>query len=149
MRWFFITLATIILAVAASAQIPRECSEVRQIKQLPYESREIGTDKAYDKLIAKGDKAIPCLISQITNATIGHDPRCPTINKDTKIGDVAFWVVADLLNVMWTDFLPDDVRTEFKTRGDYAYEDYIVKPGARSDVQAKVRTWYAEHKNKP
>ncbi len=146
-RLFFIAVAIVVLTAGAFAQKQpgkAVCSKVKDIKQLPHDPKELGIDKAYDEILASGKSSVPCLIDLITNTEITHDPRCPTISGETKIGDVSFFVLADILEFQFTQFFPDEVKVDFKTNGVYAYHDWIEKPGARLELQSKIRSWYAE-----
>ncbi|MBL8182149.1 MAG: hypothetical protein JNL64_11140 [Blastocatellia bacterium] len=146
-KLFFIFIAITVLAIGSFAQKQPSgaiCSKIKNIKELPRDPNDVGVDKAYDSIVKSGKRAVPCLIDLITDTTITHDPRCPTINQETKIGDVAFFVLARILEFEFTQFFPDAVRADFKTNGIYAYEGWIEKPGSRSELQMKIRNWYAE-----
>lgn len=123
------------------------CQRVSKIKTLPHAPGERGVDANYDKLVAAGEAIIPCLIDKITDTTITHDPRCPTISGATKIGDVAYFVLVDITKIGFAELLPEDVREKYKTTGAYAYHDYIEQKGKRIELQTKLREWYRKKRN--
>ena len=121
------------------------CNRIDEIDQLPHHD-ESGVDGVYDALVEAGESVIPCLIEKITDTTIMDDPRCPVISKATTVGDVAYFVLVMITKIEFTEMLPADVREEFKTRGVYAYHDYVDRKGARKDLQLKLREWFGRKK---
>ena len=131
-----------------SEQVRGVCRKVSEIKQLPHDGNDKGIDAAYDEITASGLSLVPCLIDQITNRTITHDPRCPHITDETTIGAVSFFLLVDLLKIEFTQFFPENVKASFKTNGVYAYHEYIETTGARADLQKKLREFWRATKDK-
>jgi hypothetical protein len=117
------------------------CGRVAEIKDLP-KNYSTGVDAAYDALLAAGDNVVPCLIEKVTDTTIMHDPRCPIISQGTTVGDVAYFVLIDIIKIGFVELLPADVQEKYKTEGVYAYHEHIEIEGARKRLQAKLREWY-------
>lgn len=123
------------------------CDRVVEIKQLPHHYDERGVDAAYDALAEAGEAVIPCLIEKNTDTKIMRDPRCPTISTETKVGDVAYFVLVGIAKIGFVELFPADVQEEYKTEGVYAYHDYIEQKGKREELQAKLREWYQKRQN--
>ena len=123
------------------------CRSVSTIRQLPKDYGVRGADAAYDAIVAGGESVVPCLIDNITNTRVMTDPRCPTISTATTIGDISYFLLIDILKLKFTDLLPLKVRQDYKTTGAYAYHRHIDRPGARKQLQAKLRHWYADNKD--
>jgi len=117
------------------------CKRVAEIKELP-KNNYTGVDAAYDALIEAGDDVVPCLIERVTDTTIVHDPRCPIISRGTTVGDVAYFVLIDIVKIGFVELLPADVQEKYKTAGVYAYHEHIETKGARKRLQAKLHQWY-------
>lgn len=132
----------------SNKKIASLCLSVKQIKELPHDRNEKGVDKTYDKLREAGVSVAPCLIDNIMNTKIMPDPRCPGISNATTIGDVSYFVLVDILNHLVEDFLPSYVQEAFKTNGVYAYHEYIDRPGARDELQRKLRNWFDSNRTK-
>lgn len=123
------------------------CDRIAEIKELT-DKVESGADAVYDEIVNAGEAVIPCLIEKVTDTTIMRDPRCPTISTATKVGDIAYFVLAIITKMSFTEFLPPDVREKYKTKGVYAYHDYIEQNGKRKELQSKLREWYAKRQNR-
>ena len=119
------------------------CDRIAEIKELPNYS-ETGVDAIYDEFAKAGDTLIPCLIGKITDTTIMPDPRCPRISEETKVGDVAYFVLVRLTKTDFAEMLPAPVQKKFKTGGVYAYHEYIERKGKRKELQSKFRQWYRQ-----
>lgn len=117
------------------------CNRVAEIKELT-DKVESGVDATYDELKKAGEAVVPCLIDKITDTTIMKDPRCPTISTETKVGDVAYFVLVQITKIGFTELLPTDVQEKYKTTGVYAYHDYVERKGSRKELQSKLREWY-------
>jgi|SRR5215203_2966204 len=143
-------LSSYSIVAQGTSEAPRRlCKKVSGIKQIPHERDEKGVDVVYDEIRSAGAALIPCLIDQITDTTITHDPRCPHITDETKIGDVSYFLLVDLLGIDFTQYFPDEVKAKFKTDGVYAYHEYIEKRGARAELQRKLRRhWHSAQRVK-
>lgn len=122
------------------------CNRVAEIKQLPHYD-ESGIDVAYDAIAQAGEAVVPCLIDKITDTKIMPDPRCPGISTETKVGDVAYFVLVRITKINFIELFPTDVREKYKTEGVYAYHDYIERRGNRKKLQSKLREWYRQRQN--
>lgn len=151
-----VCLVLIIVCVTSSNSqsgvTPKEakalCETVKAINELPRDWGEKGVDKTYDAIVDAGEKVVPCLIDQITDLTVMKDPRCPTISTATTIGDVSYFILVDLMEIEFTLLLPEDVVTDFKTNGVYAYHNYIDRNGSRKELQTKLRELWKSKKEK-
>jgi hypothetical protein len=151
LHWFLLMLVVGCACDVSAQNVPNKsatqlCKNIKKIKELPRDWGEKGVDKTYDEIVAAGESVIPCLIDNIPNTKVMRDPRCPTISKATTIGDVSYFVLVDMLKLEFTELLPNDVKSDFKTHGVYAYHEYIDKPGARNELQTKLRHYYSELK---
>jgi hypothetical protein len=128
---------------AASRNASALCNRVSEIKQLPFKD-ESGVDAAYDALIGAGEIVVPCLIEKVSDVTVMPDPRCPHVTDETKVGDVAYFVLVDIIKIDFVELLPAKVREKYKTEGVYAYHEYIEGKGKRKLLQSKLREWYRQ-----
>ena len=118
------------------------CNRVSEIKELPHHFDQRGVDAAYDALAEAGEIVVPCLIEKITDTTVMPDPRCPHITDETRVGDVAYFVLVGITKIGFAELFPDDVKEKYKTEGVYAYHEYIEGKGKRKQLQLKLREWY-------
>lgn len=125
---------------------PHLCSQVAEIKQLPYNDAS-GVDAAYDALIQAGDAVVPCLIQKITDTTRRRDPRCPAFSDRTTVGDVAYFVLIDITKLGFAELLPANLQERYKTEGAFVFEEYIHRKGARRLLQGRLREWYRRKHN--
>lgn len=119
------------------------CNRVAKIKELPHYD-ESGVDKVYDALAKAGDSVVPCLIEKITDTKVTRDPNCPRMSAETKVGDVAYFVLVRITKIGFIELFPADVQEKYKTEGTYAYYDYIEREGSRRELQARLREWYRQ-----
>lgn len=119
------------------------CSRVAEIKQRSPKD-EKGVDAAYDALIEAGEAVVPCLIEKVSDTTVMPDPRCPRITNELKVGDVAYFVLVDIIKIGFVELFPADVQEKFKTEGVYAYHEYIEREGSRKQLQSKLLEWYRQ-----
>lgn len=119
------------------------CQRVDAIKALPYQD-EKGVDAVYDALVNAGEAVVPCLIDKITDTTIMPDPRCPHISGETRVGDVAYFVLVDITKIGFVELLPAKVQESYQTKGAYVYHNHINRKGNRKRLQAKLREWYRQ-----
>jgi hypothetical protein len=113
------------------------CSELRNIKKIPYEAGEVTDDLIYDGLIAKGKDAIPCLVEKITDITVIEDPRIgdPHIHGFT-VGDAAVFILCDITGISPEQFLPGEiVKKRWKDQGIYLYFEYVERSKNRLQIQ--------------
>jgi len=125
------------------ADIVRLCNRVAEIKELPMKG-DRGIDAAYDAIVAAGETIVPCLIDKIADTRPMRDPRCPPLSDQTTIGDVAYFVLIDITKLDFIELLPEKIQTKYKNKGAYAYHDYIVRKGARRQLQLKVQKWWRQ-----
>lgn len=117
------------------------CDRVSEIKSLPHYN-EKGVNAVYDALAEAGERVVPCLIDKIADTTKTDFQNCPVTSDNTRVGDVAFYVLVRMLEFKFDDFLPPKVQETYKTEGIYAFYDYIDKKKNRAELQTKLREWY-------
>jgi len=141
----FCCLCTVSALAQTSKQsdIVRLCNRVAEIKELPMKG-DRGIDAAYDAIVAAGETIVPCLIDKIADTRPMRDPRCPPLSDQTTIGDVAYFVLIDITKLDFIELLPEKIQTKYKNEGAYAYHDYIVRKGARRQLQLKVQKWWRQ-----
>jgi hypothetical protein len=150
-RILFLTLSLCFCTGSAFSQASKSsdaiglCKRVSEIKELPMKG-DRGVDPAYEAIVGGGETVVPCLIKEITDTTPMRDPRCPSISNRTTVGDVAYFVLADLTKINFMALLPADVQSRYKTQGARVYHEYIRRKGARRQLQSKVREWYRRNK---
>jgi len=125
------------------SDLVRLCNRVAEIKELPMKG-DRGIDAAYDAIVAAGETIVPCLIDKIADTRPMRDPRCPPLSDQTTIGDVAYFVLIDITKLDFIELLPEKIQTKYKNKGAYAYHDYIVRKGARRQLQLKVQKWWRQ-----
>lgn len=81
------------------------CKSVSKIKELPHEADERGVDDAFDALLEAGETVVPCLIEKITDTAIMKDPRCPHITDETRVGDVAYFVLVAITKMGFVEVI--------------------------------------------
>ncbi|MDM7923395.1 MAG: hypothetical protein QUS14_13945 [Pyrinomonadaceae bacterium] len=136
----------------ANASPEELCSRLGEIKKLPYRDPN-DTDPIYEALIAKGDKAVECLVAKIPDATLMPDPREAPKWEQYVIGDTAVFILLDILQEqdpgaekLLIEMLPPAFQTEWKTNGIYAYFNYVSEPANRKSLQRWWRSWLKENK---
>ena len=117
------------------------CDRISELKRLPLKG-ETGVDSVFDALLGAGEEVVPCLIEKITDATPMHDPRCPAYAEKVAVGDTAYYVLIYKTNLGFADLLPEKVQECYKTKGGFAFNDYIRRKGARRQLQSRLREWY-------
>ena len=117
------------------------CNRVSEIKMLPVKGEQ-GIDLTYDSLIAAGDSVVPCLIDKVIDTTPMADPR-GTHKVDTRVGDVAYFVLVDSTKIDFIAPLPPEIQKAYKhDEGVYAYHRFVEKPENRLKLQQNLRDWY-------
>jgi len=119
------------------------CNRVSEIKEIPFKDKA-GVDADYDALIEAGETVVPCLIEKVSDTTVMPDPRCPHVTDETRVRDVAYFVLVRITKIGFAEFLPADVQEKFKTEGVYAYHEYLEGKGKRKQLQSKLREWYRQ-----
>lgn len=122
------------------------CQRVYQIRSIPMKGK--GHDKVYLDLLEAGDSVIPCLISKISDTSPMEDPRMAPRYSGMVVGDVAVFVLVRKTQIGFSEFLPQDVKDEYRTRGVYAYFDYVADPSHRSELQSRWREWWRKRKSR-
>jgi len=121
------------------------CSRVSEIKQMPFKGEKVD-DAAYNSIIEAGEAVLPCLIEKVADTTPMQDPRGIPGPTDTRVGDVAYFLIVEIANLDFTELLPAKVQQEFKTEGVYSYHWFVSKRKNRLQLQTKLKEWY-EQKN--
>ena len=123
------------------------CDRVPQIKILPFKGEQ-GKDATYDSLMVAGDAVIPCLIDRVTDVTPMQDPRESLKFEDTRVGDIAYFVLTDITGMDFTAPLPTRVKREYKDEGVYAYFRFVEKLENRQKIQNALRAWFKKSHHK-
>src|SRR6185369_8695391 len=119
------------------------CNRVAEIKVLSMKD-EKGLDATVDSLMTAGVRAVPCLIDKVTDETPMADPRQAPRYKDTKVGDVAFFMIARIANLDYAVVLPPEVTAKLPDQGVYAYFEYVEKPKNRKTLQNSLSVWFQQ-----
>ena len=119
------------------------CDRIPEIKLLPFH-RDRGVDATYDAIRDAGEAAVPCLIRKITDTTLIPDPRETLRSPDTTVGDVAYFLLIEITNLDFAQFLPPDMQEEYKHQGVFAYYKYVEKEKHRAELQNRLYEWYRQ-----
>jgi hypothetical protein len=103
-------------------------------------------DSAYRDLIDAGEAVLPCLIEKVADSTGMADPRGIPGPTDTRIGDVAYFVLSRISNLDFIELLPTYVQKEYQTEGVFAYHRYVAKRENRLKLKANLRDWYKKRR---
>ena len=120
------------------------CGHLNEIKLIPFKGEHVDDD-IYNSLLEMGRKAIPCLIEEITNEQPMLDPRKMPPYDNFRVGDLAFFIIVKIAKKPLSDFLPAKIREKYKNEGVYAYFEYVNAKGNRSNLQNKLKNWYASY----
>ncbi len=112
-----------------------------------------GESDAYQKTSSNvnrsdvGYAVVPCLIDKVTDTTTMRDPRSEPGFPDVEVtvGDIAFFLLVDIIKINFTEPLPSDVRKQYEESGVYAYFKFVKNPGNRKKLQDNLRAWYQKH----
>lgn len=137
-----------------AAQSPEAlCGRVAEIKSMPFKDERVA-DAAYNALVDAGEAVLPCLIDKVADATPMRDPRGIPGPTDTRVGDVAFFVLIDVAKLDFESMMPPEVKRVFKEEGVYAYHRFVGEEANRRRFQSSLREWYRrksgelpQHKN--
>jgi len=129
-----------------SQDVAMLCNRVSEINVLPMKG-ERGEDSTYDACIDAGYAVVPCLIDKVTDTTTMRDPRSEPGFPDVEVtvGDIAFFLLVDIIKINFTEPLPSDVRKQYEESGVYAYFKFVKNPGNRKKLQDNLRAWYQKH----
>lgn len=119
------------------------CSRVAEIKSMPFKDERVD-DAAYNALVGAGEEVLPCLIEKVTDTTPMHDPRRIPGPTDTRVGDVAFFVLLDIAKLDFESMMPPEVKSRLREEGVYAYHKFINEEGNRKRLQSGLREWYRQ-----
>lgn len=119
------------------------CNRIPEIKLLPFHG-DSGLDTTYDDFMDAGETAVPCLIGKITDTTAIPDPRETLKSPDTRVGDVAYFLLIEITKLDFAQFLPPDVQEEYKDQGVFAYYKYVQKNKNRAELQNRLYEWYRQ-----
>jgi hypothetical protein len=136
--------------VAAVSLDGTPCADLAAIKDPPTMIGKPVDDPAYTALKAQADAAVPCLLDAMVVAEPLDSPqKIPGHTEDFTVGDLAFFLLVDFGVVDFAQALPPDVSQATLTRGPFAYFDWIVQPGNRERLQARVRGQVAARERPP
>ena len=119
------------------------CSRVSEIKHLPFPKEE-PDDPAHIAILEAGEAVLPCLIEKVADSTPMKDPRTIPGPTDTRVGDVAYFLVVDIGKLDFIELLPAKVQKEYETEGVYAYHWFVSKRKNRLQLQANLKEWYEQ-----
>jgi hypothetical protein len=116
------------------------CAVLPAIENPPTMVGKPVADPAYAALEASGEEAIPCLVLALSDPRpLDHPQSLPGTKTDFTVGDLAFFLLVDFERVDFVRALPPEVAARIPARGAFAYFDWIVQPGSRETLQARVR----------
>jgi hypothetical protein len=116
------------------------CATLPAIQDPPTLIGKPASDPAYEAIKASGKDAVPCLVMALADTRpLDHPQTLPGTKLDFTIGDLAFFLLVDLGQVDFMRALPPDVAARVPARGAFAYFDWIIAPGNRERLQARVR----------
>src|SRR5258708_2205665 len=77
------------------------CARLSEMKDMPYDPSQTNDDPIYQGLMNAGDRAVPCLIEKITDATPMVDPnKSPSVSGFT-VGDAATFMLLYITDQNW------------------------------------------------
>lgn len=120
------------------------CSRVSEIKHLPFKPDLPIDDPVYQALVNAGEAVLPCLIEKVADTTPMKDPRGIPGPTDTRVGDVAYFVLVRIAKLDFLEFLPAEVRKQFETEGVYGYHRSMSERRHRLELQARLREWHKQ-----
>ena len=120
------------------------CQGLSKIRSIPFKKGETVDDPAYNRIMGQGKAVIPCLIDHLTDTTKMKDPRSAPAITDFRVGDLAFFLLTDITETEFEQWLPDSVNSKLKDRGVYAFIEYVGQPRNRRTLQEKWRAWLAQ-----
>lgn len=131
--------------ITSSAE-KRACERLSEITKLSNRLPPEEFDPIVKQILAEGDKAIPCLIEQITDETPTEDVRGAPIWQNYVVGDTAIILLMRLdgaeFEKVIKEMLPSPYREEWDTNGIYAYFNYVIE----SENRAKLKEWWKKRK---
>ena len=110
---------------------------------MPFKDERVD-DAAYNALINAGEEVLPCLIEKVADTTPMQDPRGIPGPTDTRVGDVAFFVLIDIAKLDFDSMMPPEVKSRLKEEGVYAYHKFLNEEGNRKRFQSNLREWYRQ-----
>jgi hypothetical protein len=118
------------------------CSRVSEIKHLA--SRTEPDDPAHIAILEADETVLPCLIKKVADSTPMKDPRGIPGPTDTRVGDVAYFLIVDIGKLDFIELLPAEVQKEYETEGVYAYHWFVSKRKNRLQLQSKLKEWHEQ-----
>jgi hypothetical protein len=116
------------------------CEVLPAVRNPPTMIGKPVADPAYTALEDAGADAVPCLLMALADPRpLDHPQSMPGTKADFTVGDLAFFLLVDFGHVDFMRALPPDVAAQVPARGAFAYFDWIVAPGNRERLQARVR----------
>lgn len=115
------------------------CLDASQIKIIPFRAEPVA-DGTYNGLIKLGDKALGCLVGQISNGKLMDDPRKAPPYNGFAVGDAALIVVSKITGVSLIDLIDEkSVTDNFSKLGVMAYFNYVKLPKNRDKLSKKLK----------
>jgi hypothetical protein len=126
----------------ATADPSALCERVADIRHMPMKANVTTDDPVYNALVAAGPTVIGCLIDKVADTTPMAEPQRIPGPTDTRVGDVAFFVLARIAGFDIAAVLPESVQREFRTQGVFAYHKFVQDTRNRRWLQARLRDWH-------
>ena len=134
----FALLYTTFVLNSYSENLEAGCDSISKIKTMTFKNGEI-EDQAYKNLIKKGSMIVPCLIDKMSDTEKMQDPRKAPPYPGFVIGDAAFFIISDILDISIEELLPEKVKDAYKSEGAYAYFEYVEKNSNRRKLMDILR----------
>jgi hypothetical protein len=119
------------------------CKRIVDIKLLPHKDEPVD-DPAYNSLSSAAERAIPCLIKNITDTTVMKDPRQAPKVTGVRVGDVAYFLFVRFEKLDFVELLPRDVKEKYASDGVYGYFEQIDERNNRQKLQESAYKWYEQ-----
>lgn len=132
-----------VLAAFQQAQAQSPCDRVSEIRLMPFKDEPVD-DAAYNALVAAGEAAVPCLIKKVTDTRRMRDPRGVPLygDEETRVGDVAYFVLTDVAKIDFVAMLPAEVQRDYRDEGAHAYFKFVRKRQNREWLRRRLESWY-------
>jgi hypothetical protein len=141
------------LACAASGPgneegVSTPCHLLTKVRVIPFKGERVD-DAAYNSLKADRLRAIPCLVEKLTDVTPMRDPRKAPPYSGLKVGDVAFFLLADFACAPFDEVFPEDLKRRYAEDGIDAYFRFVEIPTNRRLLQERWRARLDKAPNDP
>jgi hypothetical protein len=122
----------------------RLCYKLSQVRRMPFETEPVD-DPLYYEFVNAGSKAVPCLVTELTDTRRMHDPRTEPVVQNFRVGDLAFFLLSIITGADYSQVVPNSVLKDDATKGIYSYFDFVKNPANRRLIQARWCAWIAKN----